>query len=37
MEDKESICGDSADIKEENRIRKMQHIVVKIIKPQSGF
>ena len=39
MEDKakRSICRDSADIKEENRMRKMQHIVVKIIKPQTGF
>jgi len=37
MADKESICRDSADIKAENRIRKMQHIAAKIIKPQTGF
>jgi len=34
---KELIFRDSANIKAENRMRKMQHIVVKITKPQTDF
>jgi hypothetical protein len=37
MEDKESLCRDLADIREENHLRKLQHIAVKIIKPKLVF